>query len=103
MIKSDILDLYTMLKRRKTSLQEWLDYNEINSIEDLDTKGLSVAGSQGCEISIEMKNDILEIFNKENETSIEDQAVDSVSSTTDSIPTKRKFAKKVKLNPDHIE
>jgi hypothetical protein len=59
MRKPDLFDLYVILNRRGVSLNEWLDFHEINSIKEFNEKGERIATEQGCYISDKMRADTL--------------------------------------------
>jgi hypothetical protein len=51
----DLVDLYTVLKRRNVSIEEWLEFHEINSIRDLNEKGEQIAAEKGYYLSEEFR------------------------------------------------
>ncbi len=102
MVAPDIYDLSTVLRRRKVTIGEWLEYFELNTLEDFDTKGNRIAGEQGCSISELTKNEIVKFYEDKQHPQQEEEIKLPPDDTTvepsvvvSSSPKKRAKAKNV--------
>jgi hypothetical protein len=86
----ETFDLYTILRKRNVSLEEWLDHHNIFSIEEFDKTAPGLAKNQLCSISAEMKQAAHGLLCKSSEVNIilpqkEEQSSLTTNSISDSL------------------
>lgn len=88
--KAEPVDYYKILKKRRTTLEEWLEYHNINSVRDFNENADRIAKEYGCYISDEMREAALPLAQARADRAFEKVVAMSKPPTPSSTKKKKK-------------
>lgn len=97
-MKKELLDLYFVLKKRNVSLEEWLKFHELNSVEAFAERADEIAARIDCMISDKMRSDVLNLLKPKEESLVE--SVKPTENMIQNVDAKRKT--KVKKSSSNV-